>query len=360
MPDPISVSGRFSIVELTGQLRQIDLLGRALPYQRVAFGGETKNKLTFYPGNPQGTLQVLASTLQPTVLQGMWKDRFVPGQVEAVGFDGLSPGDTATASLIVRAFEELRRSGQRLRVQWYDVVREGVLSRFTPTWIRPQDVEWEAEFTWFQENVEAPRAGDEPPDDRPALRRSMDENDRAFRDVRGRSVERSFRSAIGSFVRSERVQLAQSFAALNTISRALPGAVVDLSEPVNALAACASTIRSEVSSALVLLTDLPYTEATLVDAVLDVLGAESWRRTVGLTQDGLAVSATRVALREAERNVGALGQTVVVPGDTTLRMLSLRYYGTSDSWQRIADANGLTDSLVRAGTTIYIPPSRSR
>ena len=56
----------------------------------------------------------------------------------------------------------------------------------------------------------------------------------------------------------------------------------------------------------------------------------------------------------------ALGQTVVVPGDTTLRMLSLRYYGTSDSWQRIADANGLTDSLVRAGTTIYIPPSRSR
>lgn len=360
MPDPISLAGRFSIVELTGQLRQIELLGRALPYQRVAFGGSTNSKLTFYPGNPSGTMQVLASSLEPTVIQGMWKDRFVPGQVEAVGFDGLSPGDTATASLIVQAFEELRRSGQRLRVQWYNVVREGILSRFTPTWIRPQDVEWEAEFTWFQENVEAPRAGDEPPDDRPALRRSMDENDRAFRSTRSRSVSSGFRAALGTLIRSERVQLAQMFSALNAISLTLPGPIVDLSGPVGGLAAAASTIRDEAERALVLLTDLPYTEATIVDSVLGVLSAESWRRTVGLTQDGLAASATRVALREAERNVGALGQTVVVPGDTTLRMLSLRYYGTSDSWQIIADANGLTDSLVRAGTTIYIPPQRSR
>lgn len=360
MTEPLSLAGRFSIVELTGQLREIELLGRALPYQRVAFGGATNHKLTFYPGNPSGTMQVLATTLEPTVIQGTWKDRFLPGQVEAVGFEGLSPGDTATAERVVQAFEALRRSGQRLRVQWYSVVREGILSRFTPSWIRPQDVEWEAEFTWFSEALAAPRAAEETAEPKPKLRASMDANDEAVRSTRGRAARTGYRAALSSLLRSERVQLAQIFAGLNTISLALPGATTSLTEPVNLIASSASTIRGEAEAAGVLLSDLPYTEAITSDAVLGVLGIESWRRTIALTQDVLAAEATRVAHRERERDVAPGGRTVVVPGDTTLRGLALRYYGSSDDWQRIADANGLVDSLVLAGTTIYIPPRPTR
>lgn len=360
MPDPISLAGRFSVIELTGQLREIELMGRALPYQRVAFGGTTKNKLTFYPGNPEGTMQVLASTLEPTTIQGMWKDRFVPGQVEAVGFPGLSPGDTVTAERVVQAFEALRRSGQRLRVQWFSVVREGVLSRFTPTWIRPQDVEWEAEFTWFMENISAPRAGAEAPDERSELRSAMDANDKAVRSVESKGIDKGFKDGIASKLREERVQLARMFSAINSIALALPGAIQNLSEPVNSIVSSATVIRGEAESAARLLADLPYTAAITADNVLSVLSAESWRRRVNLTQGALAVSALRAGAREAERNRPSLGQTVVVPGDTTLRMLSLRYYGSSDSWQLIADANGLTDSLVRSGTTVYIPPQRAR
>jgi len=356
VPEPLSLAGRFSIVELTGQLREVELLGRALPYQRVAFGGSTNHRLTFYPGNPSGTMQVLASTLEPTVIQGTWKDRFLPGQVEAVGFEGLSPGDTATAERVVQAFEALRRSGQRLRVQWYSVVREGILSRFTPSWIRPQDVEWEAEFVWFQEALSAPRAAEEVAEPKPALRSSMDANDEAVRSTRGRAALPAYRAALSAALRSERVQLAQVFSGLNAITLTAPGA--SITEPVNLVASSASTIRSEVEGAAVLLSDLPYTEAITSDSVLGVLSIESWRRTVARTQDVLAAEATRVARRELERDVAPRGQTVVVPGDATLRGLALRYYGSSDDWQRIADANGLVDSLVLAGTTVYIPPRR--
>lgn len=356
---PVSFSSRFSIIELTGQLRELELLGRALPYQQVGFGGETTHKIQFYPGNPEGTLQVLSSTLLPTKIQGTWKDRFVPGQVEAVGFPGLSPSETATAERIVQAFEALRRSGQRLRVQWFSVVREGILASFTPNWIRPQDVEWEAEFVWFGENIQAPRAVDSPDSSRADLRRAMDDNDRAFRSKRPPTVQSNYKAELNVAMREERVQLAQAFAAINQIQLAAPAGGTPL-DPVNALASAAGSIVAAAAPAQRQCADVPYLTAILSDAVTDVLGAEVWRRGVAATQFDLSATALRTAEQERAARRPAVGQTVVMPGETTLRGLSLRFYGTSDSWQLIADANGLVDSRVPAGTRVYIPPPPSR
>lgn len=356
---PVSFSSRFSIIELTGEQRQVELFGRALPYQSVAFGGETTSKLQFYPGNPEGTLQVLSSTLMPTDIQGTWKDRFVAGQVEATGFRGLAGGSVVTAEKLVQAFESIRRSGQKLRVQWFSIVREGILASFTPKWIRPQDVEWEAEFVWYGEAIQAPRAVETPESSTAALRRAMDDNDRAFRSKRPPTVQSDYKAELNVAMRQQRVQIAQAFAAINQIQLAAPSGGFP-PDPVNALGASAVSIADLSATPQRQGSDVPYLAAVLSDAVTDVLGAEVWRRTFASTEFDLAATALRTAEKERQARRPDVGQTVVMPGETTLRGLSLRYYGTSDSWQLIADANGLTESRVAAGTRVYIPPAPSR
>jgi hypothetical protein len=357
---PVSFASRFSVIELTGEQRELELLGRALPYQQVSFGGDTTHKLQFYPGNPEGTLQVLSSTLLPTKIQGMWKNRFVADQVEAVGFPALAPGEVVTAERLVQAFESIRRSGQRLRVQWYSVVRDGILASFTPTWIRLQDVQWEAEFVWFGENVSGTRAS-EPGviTSRSDMRRVMDSSDQALRSRRPASVQADYSAQLRAVVRQERVQIAQVFAAINQILLAAPSGTTP-SDPVNALASAAVSIASYSAQAQRQGADVPYLAAIQSDSVTDVLGAEAWRRLIAATQRDLAATALRTAEEQRDARRSSVGQTVVMPGETTLRGLSLRYYGTSDSWQLIADANGLVDSRVPAGTRVYVPPPPSR
>lgn len=367
MADALSQASRLSIEELTGSLRQIALLGRALPYQGVAFGGTEVHKITWYPGNPEGTLQVLGPSLEPTTFHGFWKDRFLPGQIEQVGFAELiadSAGDVgavttvrsaATAERLVRAFESLRASGQRLRVQWGSIVREGILSSFTPKWVRLQDCEWEMEFVWFSAGVSAPRAASTPPESRTEMRTAMDANDGALRRAPRGRVNGSYQAELRASTRLERVQIAQMFGALASISSASPAGGVPLG-PLNALSTASDAIRLVAQDTVERLSDQPYLVATEFDAVTDVLRIEAWRRSLGRTQAELMATALRVAGRERERRQPANVTIVLVPGDTTLRALAQRYYGTSDSWQLIANANGLTDSMVRAGTTIVIPP----
>lgn len=369
-----------SIAEVTGDTRVIELAGRALPYQRVGWSGTTTHKLTFYPGNPEGTMQVLGPTEEPTTMSGMWKARFLPGQVQAIGFPDLVPETTTTPEILVAAFESLRRAGQRLEVQWGGIVREGILSRFSATWIRPQDVEWEAEFTWFSYGVSAPRAAAAPQAPRGQLRQAMDRRDASLGQVPKRTVSPDYLDDVRATTRESRVQLATMFSSLAVIAqeRTANGTgpnpfdplgsfslgssgQVPRPDPVNALLASAESIRRNVEASVEALEDVPYTLATVSDRVADVLGVERWRRTVGLSESVLGEAARVVADAEREARLAlGLAERVVMPADATLRTLALRYYGNADSWQLIADANGIVGSFVAPGTVLVIPPAPSR
>jgi len=71
------VSTVFSIRELTGDKRTLDLRTRALPYRPLTFTGTMRAEFTAYPGNPVRTAQVLGASEEDTTVKGYWKDRFI-------------------------------------------------------------------------------------------------------------------------------------------------------------------------------------------------------------------------------------------------------------------------------------------
>lgn len=338
----------LTIEEAGGSARSITLRGRSLPYQGVSFGGTMRTNVTWYAGNPEATIQVLGPDLQPTQMEGMWKDRFLPEQFELSGFGDLD--SLSTADALVRAFERFRAAGNELRVQWFNVVRRGVLTDFTPTWIRPQDVRWEATFTWFAADTETPvRAGYNP---LPAtdMLTATTEHDDALVLVPG-NVSRDYSAEIVSRVNAVRQQAGAMF---DYVRRAQNTAQMPLNLVQGCLSA-ADSLRAEAEDEVGRLTSIPYQYAQATDRVLAVFSCEAWRRDLAKSADSLTATALRTA-EQFQRNLvpGSLA-VVTVPGDMTLRQLSTLYYGSPDSWSIIADANGLVDSVVAAGVVLVIP-----
>lgn len=122
----------------------IELEGRSLPYRPIVYEGRQRVKTTWYAGNTVATQQVMGPIEEPTVVNGMWKDRFL-GDGQARGMANL--------------FDTLRRSGSLVEVTWgagilentafgFSFVRQGIVARTKFTFDRPQDVAWEVEFHW--------------------------------------------------------------------------------------------------------------------------------------------------------------------------------------------------------------------
>lgn len=154
----VSEPSSFVITELTGDSpNTLVLEGRALPYRPLPFSGKMRAEFTWYPGNPIGTVQVLGAEEGPTTINGMWKDRFlaavdsfgvpvITGRDAKATFNGNDVANVRDLSEIVDGF---RLRGQLLEVGWDQFVRQGILVRFDSTWLRREDVEWEAEFQWI-------------------------------------------------------------------------------------------------------------------------------------------------------------------------------------------------------------------
>lgn len=361
MPETYSVAPSFVVEEITGSQRVIELTGRALPYQRVAWATSTRTKVTWYPGNPEATIQVLGPEREPTTATGMWKDRFLPQQVRAQGFTELSDPATVTAEALVRAFESIVIAGNSVRVQWGSVVRVGVLTRITPTWVRPQDVEWEMEFTWSaSEATTLRRAADTPRSSRALMREALDENDFALVQ-RPTSVTQSYAGDVQARIRTQRTQVGQVFRSLQVIGSTpspIPGQALaqPASQAIGLINAATQLVRDLGEQNRQQLEDLPYTYASVSDQVTDVLVTETWRRTLGGTERDLIFAGLETARRETKQIAPGVLSIVTVPGETSLRQIAATYYGSADDWQRIADANGLVGALVPAGATIVIPP----
>lgn len=346
----------FQIEEQTGGQRSIVLRGRALPYRGVTWEGTQKTKQTWYPGNPQATQQVLGPTENPTTIRGIWKDRFLPGQVEISGSFGQPiEGATITAEQLAFAFDQLRVAGNLLRVQWGPLVRNGILRRFRVEPARIEDWTWEAEFEWSARNdAEVPRAAEET-DENPDLRQKLNEVDDQLAFEPPQTLS-SFSTEVSARVATLRTQAGVMFDRI----RQTDGLTSTPAEALGALASAAEAIRTESEELLGQLSDVPYLDAQTTDRVLDVLSIERWRRTLGERVFSFRATAQRLERAiQAEARPSALA-VITVPGDTSLRTISRQVYGTADSWQVIADFNGFETSIVPAGTTVVIPPAPVR
>lgn len=155
----------LKINELTGKKRSLEFTGRALPYRPFKLKGSMRSEITYYPGNPIGTVQMLGASESDTTLQGTWKDRFLraqndqgegvepSGEVEFADESGYKK--LADVDSIVNAVDDFRMQGQLVEVTWDTKVRRGVIKDFTQTWQRHEVCEWEITFGWISRGEDA-------------------------------------------------------------------------------------------------------------------------------------------------------------------------------------------------------------
>lgn len=153
MAEPLSLASALTIVEQTGEKRTLRLMGRALPYRPLTLSGTMRAEVTWYPGNPEASIQMLGSAEDECTINGFWKERFLStyeqtesGSATAATLDDVPV--TATMDL-VDAMDSIRRQGQLLEVTWDSLVRYGILSKFQQKWSNRKDCEWDATFIWL-------------------------------------------------------------------------------------------------------------------------------------------------------------------------------------------------------------------
>lgn len=338
----------FIIEERTGRRRRVVLKGRALPHGRpgLELATEQRHTTTWYNGNPQATLQILGPKKGPTVIEGGWMARYLPGTVEVRGFEEVRmPAD------LLAVFNDLCDSGNLLRVEWGPEVRFGILASFRGMYRREEDAGWEAEFVWTGIGATFRVATQERNRNGAGIGNELNELDNLLSSEPFAVIDqyrnqvlyqinrvRNYGNAIIDLVR----QAGDVLRAPAEIAQAVVGAVDGL--------------RLEADLLLESLAEIPATYVEVSEDVIDTLFVETWRRALAF-QLGLVVDAAEEERRNLEPDdaPGAL-RFVTVPGDTTLRELARQHLGDPDAWQTIADLNGLTSSIAPAGFVLILPP----
>ena len=340
----------ITIEETTGaDPLQITLRGRALPYQGLDFKGVQRTAVTWYPGNPKATQQVLGDTLDDTTAHGTWKAKFLREGTDYVIVGGGYFGQDLASENLVIAFELMRARGVQVKLTWGTIVRFGILSEFSAVWAREEDVEWTATFAWNGITDILFRAGD------PTVSgQSVLEGTQAMDDV-GSEIPDYMRGAYSSALQGSRRAIRGRAVQLLGTVRSIAQQVQTGATAAQAMVSRATYLAAEGIAFGRALRDENYVTGVLVDDVASVLGVEVWR----MRMSGAVLVMTAAGSSEATATDLAYAppaqEVVIVRQRTSLRQLALSAYGDADAWGQIAQANGLTSSVVEAGTQIVIP-----
>lgn len=415
--EDLCLATTFQIKELTGDKRALLLAGRALPYRPLTFSGTMRADVTYYPGNPEPTVQMLGASEEETTITGMWKDRFLgDGQQHAVlVFDevgvirevisalGGSPlGRTVliTAAEVVKVVDDIRRKGQLVRVSWDEFVREGFITKFEQTWDRRQDVAWSITFRFLNQGDRPPAAKTGPLSASPLQFSSMLQSnvelaagflgqsvfDRAIVRIRNattflqnkRNLLKDFANQATALVNpgalfiSVSKEFISELAGLVVDSRNLLGKGLDgvigkvdfatsvLSQMNNVLDKTNRyrvKIRSNPVEAYLRMT--PQTDKTsLLGKVLSLSASlrgasRQLARLSGNTADSRAV--VRTDMQSTKGSTGPSVPFIARQGDD-LRKVARMIFGNANAWRVIAKYNNLSSSELEVGQRVYIPP----
>lgn len=337
--------------ELTGSERSVELRDRALPYRPVAFGGRTEHKKRWYAGNPVATVQILNPVLKDTELRGTWKSRYISDMVTLDGFDDLAgTGDPVTAEIMNEVFTRLQRAGNLIEVQWGPIRRRGFIEDFTPNFQRVEDIEWSMNLSWIQIGErEAPRAASSP-----TTQRDLDAALNTVDDVMARMPGIFLPNVTGPLILAQEA-IRLGMMTLTSQLSSIYG-IPDVSlEEFRGVATTVEEVLDAARSMVSIVGDQSLEEFIATDDVPSVLDAITWRTEAH--QAALTAASESVEARESIRSrvVDDYLGVDVVGDNQTLRTVSLKWYGTSEAWQTIADANGLVGSNQPSGTRVLIP-----
>ena len=383
------LAGKTLVIEETDipSPRRIELRGRAMPYQGVAWGGQQRTKRTVYPGNPVASQQILGPEEDGTTMSGTWKDRFLTGAVEigevgGGGAQGLGDALGAAASLagignssttvlaeaLVQEFHAIRRAGTVLRVQYLSEVRFGVLKSFTATYARAQDIQWEMSFEWQAWDDNAPlRSSSEPPTPA-ALLSALNAVLDAI--AAAPDIVRAFTAKLVTLVNKVAsvaqilFDIIRTFDALTDLPGTIIGAMIGAAAQLDRQLAVLIHSLADVSwPTTVSAQALAGPSVVSIDArnvlsspVQQIIKFEAWRRNAAaISGDLQRVASDATAQRIAQRNPQTT-RVFVVPAGSTLYDVATKFYGSADFATYLAAVNGLTGAQVPAGFRLRVPP----
>lgn len=344
-------SESFVINEITGSQRTVELRNRALPYQAVQWGGSQHYVQTWYPGNPQATIQVLGPREEDVSINGMWKSRYIGDHVSVTGFDDIiQSSESMTAEKLVQIFHILRRSGNLLEVRWGPEIRRGILKEFTPDYDRVEDIRWTCVFAWTQVGDRpAPRAS-ETSQPESELESSMDELDEVASEV----PETLLPSSYGPLL-TDIAAIRAGVVGLSAVLATIFGKIRIEVATRKAVEAFVKQILIDSNSVIDQSTNGTYLPFVPIDTLDRVFDAENWRRSIGSATRGVQIAAIRARENVRQRGLPNIRRVVKVRQNQTLRTIALAEYGSSDDWQIIGNANNIYTPIVAPGTTIVIP-----
>ncbi len=385
-PDRLATGATFSIEEVTGRKRRVEMTGWCLPVRPVTLSVQQRLRITYYPGATEASAQVLGPHHTDMTVSGILLARRM-GE-EGAGYFRLAEGGTVevikTPERARAVLADLCRSGQEVIVRWGDqgeaqsVTQRGFVRAARFQEHAPQRIEWELEFEWVADTAFKPRLEfPKPPPDEKSLWQSLQDAVAAVD-----AVMSDLNDAYTQYV-------TQTIRKLNTLidqvgglaQKALDLAAKPAQFARSVAATCENVLQTvlEVQQEAVLLVG-QYREVADAFARLG-RGSIEWMpitagaargaatdHSVGTQAEAaVASAAVQAALRDARYEAVRLrkeAQRFAEPairalhlcreGDS-LRRIATRYYGTPDRWQDIADINGLPGDEVRAGEVLLIP-----
>lgn len=374
------MSFAFAIRQLDFPKRAILLQGRSLPYRGVSWGVEQRLDENWFPGNPQGVVQVIGPRELPTTITGMWKDVFLfddqhaatllnfPGLMPAARPDATTRGGTTFASggatpkqkaqlarVLRDAFRMLIREGVKVKVEWGSLARVGFLKRGEFPHDREEDINYEIEFMWIGETDADPKPKKRKAELLSFLKQLLALLDQILNAVIGAVIKASL------WIR----RVNQVIAKLGSFVTELLGALDKLASFAFAPADTLANIRAQMRAITLAARELRQTifdgasasyEATVQSLnPIEIAAAHAHELELLALGRRLGAEAEQMRLEIEEFIVPELEAIYVSPGGITLRDVSLRFYGTPDNWQAIADFNGFGTSVVSPGTVVRVP-----
>jgi hypothetical protein len=328
----------------------VSLTGRSGPYRPVKYDQGMRVKTTFYPGNPEGSQQIIGKEFRSTTFTGTWKDRYL--------------GDGAARQL-VDLFEGIQNAGPSLEVTWgaglddvavsvvgKPIIRVGVLAGFNFSPDRPQDIAWEMTFDWRGRGETSA----------PAVTATAMINPReGFRTVVDdlqfvSDVTESYRdSLLFGIQQAANVRLSQALTSIASAEDKIRAATSVITTTASFPAGAARSLLGAANLAIDACSDLENVVAGLLDPsrtllptdlgtellktkdrLFELLGASSQAKgSARATADGVEDRVTPEVIAEVQ-----------APAGVDLRDLALRFYGDPDAWFAIADFNDLPSSQV--------------
>lgn len=373
-----------TIEQVTGPRRRMTFKGRSLPYQPLELGIEVRTKTTWLPANPVANQQVLGSMRPPTTLTGMFKDKFLLDNNESNGVDLLnfpqvasggnpysqvsSGGSFVTsntfsgtqpallARVVVDALTLMAEEQQKVRFSWDQYVRYGIIRRFSPRFLRINDVEWELELEWSGAVEFSP------------VKRLVKYN--ALTTAEGLAqilaAILAVLNAMGNLRQPNAFvnRLAAGIVAIGSLVAGIIESLRSIVSIANAPGDLLSTIQGQLAQirllAIALKSDLRNIRSARGEAAL--VGAADATANAALIEQLLRERLQELAAFAAEQQrLLAIFEGVEILATffadtlTSLRDVATKYYGDPTQWTTISNYNGIYNDAAPRGALIRVP-----